>query len=69
MFRRTEGPWEIGGAEFHSFGGQLSRCGFKGRPFREQLVLGSLAIGYGFKLDILPQIGDFTIVEVYFLMK
>jgi len=69
MLLRTERPWEIGGAEFHSFGNQLSRCGLKGRPFREQLVLSPLTIGCRFELDILLQVVNLAIIEIDFLMK
>lgn len=55
--------------EFHSSGNQLPCRLRKGRPFREQLALGTLAIGYRRELFIFLQMGEFTIVEIYFLMK
>jgi hypothetical protein len=69
MLRSSEGPWEIGGAEFHSFGNQLSGSGLKGGSFGEQLVLSSLTIGRRLELGILLQVVDLTVVEIDLLMK
>ena len=68
-FRSAEGPRKIGWVELHSIGGQLS-CRFrKSCPLGDQLVLGALAIGGRFELDVHSKMRDLTIVEIDFLMK
>jgi hypothetical protein len=69
IFRRPERPGKICRVEFHSFSDQLPRRLGKGCPFRQELALGSLAIGRRVELAILLQIGEFTIVEIDFLME
>ena len=69
LFRSAERPREIRSIKFNSVGNQPP-CRFRqGCPFREQFVLGALAIGRRSKLNVPFQISQFAIVEINFLME